>query len=269
MNEIELRKDGFYILEFNENLEKSEWIKIDQPFWYYYNHQLILEEEITFGEVFLNLEPYLEKLEEHFLAETKGCPMKDWFDEMKKKKTNSEHHFSEIRFYWEADAFSIFDRKTSQYENSLDIYLTFSAIESKGDNEEKYGISFMNFQNFRDVPIALTKDCSIKVFNRETKEYKTLFEFEKEISLREFIACLFNEITFFGSPKTTKEEFEKLENRIETSKKDDRNDETKFIPFYKIQLEWLEKELEEALSQENFEWAENVTKEIKKVKNEK
>ena len=43
LNTIQLKKDGFYISEYNENLKKAEWTKIDRPFLYYYNHELILD----------------------------------------------------------------------------------------------------------------------------------------------------------------------------------------------------------------------------------
>lgn len=52
------------------------------------------------------------------------------------------------------------------------------------------------------------------------------------------------------------------------SRRVDRNDETKFMLFSKIQLEWLEEELQEALSEENYQWAKNVKKEIERVKKE-
>ena len=84
----------------------------------------------------------------------------------------------------------------------------------------------------------------------------------------ELIACLFNEITFYGSPKTTEETSEELEESVKAIDGADRNDETKFIPFSKIKLEWLEKELREALSEENYQWAENVRKEIERIKKE-
>lgn len=268
---IQLKKDGFYVSEYNENLKKAQLIKIDRPFWYYYNHELILEKGITFGNVFSNLEPYLEKLEEHFLAETRGWKAKEWFAEIKKDKTKEEVKFFEIRFGWHIDAHSYFNRKTSEYENSLEKYLNFSAMAKSTETkngEERYGTSFMDIQNLKDVPVVFDKHCEISLWNSKTKKNKVLFEYEKGIALREFIACLFHEITFYGDPKNTKEQSEELKKRIEEADEADRNDETKFIPFSKIQLEWLEKELQEALAAENYQWAENVRKEIERVRNE-
>lgn len=268
---IQLKKDGFYVSEYNENVKKAELVKIDRPFWYYYNHELILDEDITYGYLFLNLEPYLDKLEEHFLAETKGWKMKDWFEEMKKDKTKEDVTFFEIRFAWVINASQYFDRKTNRYEHSFDKYLNFSGmVKSKEaeNGEEKYGTSFMAIQNLRDVPVVFDKHCAISIWNPETNKKDTLLEFEECITLREFIACLFNEVTFYGSPKTTKAELEKLEECLKDIDEADRNDETKFIPFPKIQLEWLKEELQEALSEENYQWAENVRKEIKRIKNE-
>lgn len=268
---IQLQKDGFYISEYNENLKKTELIKIENPFWYYYNHELVLGENIVYGDIFTNLEPYLGKLEEHFLADTKGWEMQDWFDEIKKEKTKEEVKFFEIRFSWYIDAFIHFDRKTSQNENSFDKYLSFSAIAKSTENEieeENYGISFIDIQNLRDIPVTFDRKCEIILWNPETKKRDNIFEFDTGITLREFIACLFHEITFYGSPKSTKNEWKKLEENIEEYNQYDKDDETKFIPFSKIKLEWLEKELEEALSEENFQWAENVRKEIDQIKKE-
>ncbi|MFB2119790.1 hypothetical protein [Parapedobacter sp. 2B3] len=268
---IQLKKNGFYTSEYNENLKKAELVKIDRPFWYYYNHELILDEGITYGDVFSNLAPYLDKLEEHFLAETRGWKMKDWFEEIEKDKTKEDVKFFEIRFGWHIDAHTYFDRKTSKYDNSFTKYLGFSAIAKSAEREngeERYATSFVDIQNLRDVPVAFDKHCEISVWNAETKQHDTLFEFEDGITLRELIACLFNEITFYGDPKHTKEEFEKLEKSIEETEEADGNDEAKFIPFSNIQLEWLEEELQEALAEENYQWAENVRKEIKRIKEE-
>lgn len=268
---IHLRKDGFYISEYNENLKQTEWISINKPFWYYYNHELVLEQGITFGAIFMQLEPYLDKLEEHFLAETRGWNMKVWFDELKKEKTKETVRFFEIRFNWHIDTFFYFNRKTNQNENSLEKYLSFSAMaksEKRENGEEKYGISFMDIQNLRDVPVVFNKHCDISIWNKETKQKDVLFEFEEGITLRQFIACLFHEITFHGSPETTREDFKSLKETIEETEKLDPNDESHFIPFSKIRLEWLEEELKEALSEENYQWAENVRKEIERVKKE-
>lgn len=273
MNEvIHLKKDGFYISEYNENLKKTELVEIDNPFWYYYNHELILDKNITYGAIFSNLEPYLDKLEEHFLAETRGWKAKEWFDEIKKDKTKEEEvKFFEIRFGWHIDAHSIFDRETSEYDNSLIKYLSFSAMAKSTETEngeERYGTSFIDIQNLRDLPVVFDKHCEISVWNPETKKNDVLFEYEDDITLRELIACLFNEITFYGGPKNTKEEWKELEKRLKETDEADRNDETKFIPFSKIQLEWLEEELQEALAAENYQWADNVRKEIERVKSE-
>ncbi len=270
-NQIQLKKDGFYISEYNENLKIAESVKIDKPFWYYYKYDLTFDDGITFGDIFTNLEPYLDRLEEHFLAETKGWKMKDWFEEIKKEKTKEEIKFFEIRFSWSINANIYFNRKTSQYSNSLSKYLIFSAItksEESETGEEWHTTSFINIQNLRDIPIAVNRHCEISVWNSETENNDTLFKFEDGISLRELITCLFHEITFHGSPKRTKEEFEKLEKQTKEMDKIDWNDETMFIPFSEIQLEWLEDELKEALFVENYQWAENVRKEIERIKKE-
>lgn len=268
---IQLKKDGFYISEYNENLQQPTLIKIDKPLWYYYNHELTLDEGITYGDLFSNLEPYLDKLEEHFLAETRGWKMQLWFEEIKKNKTKDEVQYFEIRFTWHFDTFIYFNKKTNQNENSLSKYLSFSAMaksEEIENEEDRYSTSFIDIQNLRDLPVVFDKHCEISVWDSETKKSDSLFKFEENITLRELIACLFNEITFYGDPESTDEQKEKLNERFKEYEELDKNDETKFIPFSKIKLECLEKELEEAISEENFEWAENVRKEIKKVQNE-
>ena len=197
--------------------------------------------------------------------------MKLWFDEMKKEKTKDDGQFFEIRFAWHFDTFIYFNKKTSQNENSLSKYLTFSAMaksDERENREERYSTSFSDIQNLRDLPVAFDYNCELSIWNPETKKLDILFTFEENITLRELIACLFNEITFYGDPESTNEQKEKLNESLKEYEDLDRNDETKFIPFSKIKLEWLEKELKEALSEENFEWAENVRKEIKRIENE-
>lgn len=111
LNSIQLKKDRFYTSEHNDNLKKTECVALNKPLWYYYNHELILDQNITFSDIFTQLEPYLDKLEEHFMAETRGWKMKDWFEEIKKDKTNEEIAFFEIRFNWHIDTFIYFNRK--------------------------------------------------------------------------------------------------------------------------------------------------------------
>lgn len=269
MDNILLRKDGFYISEYNDNLKQSTLVKIENPLWYYYNHQLVLDEQINFGDIFTNLEPYLEKLEEHFLAETRGWNIRLWFDEIKKEKTKQDIQFFEIRFSWIFDAHEYFNNKTSKYENSLSKYLSFSAMAKSQENEEDhYSTSFMAIQNLRDLPVTFRKECEITLWNKDTKKLDSLFKFEESVTLRELIACLFHEFTFFGDPEDTKKQKELLNHNIEELETIDKNDTSKFITSTELQLGWLEKELEQALAEENFEWAENVRKEIQLIKEE-
>ena len=263
---IQLKKEGFYTSEYNENLKKPELVKIENPFWYYYNHELTLDQDVALGDVFSSLEPYVDKLEEHFLAETRGSEMKAWFEEIKKNKTEDVNFF-EIRLSWCINASIYFDRKANKNDNSLEKYLNFSAMKNSTENEsgeEKYDMSFLEIQNLKDVPVVIDKHCCISLWNDEAQKEETIFEFEEGVTLRQFIACLFFQITFFGNPSQAKEYWEQLmSNSIEVDE-----EEANLKSYTTIKLEWLAEELQEALSVEDYVWAENIRKEIEKVKQE-
>lgn len=262
---IHLKKDGFFVSKYNENLKIAQLVIIDRPFWYYYNHELTLDQDVTFGNVFSSLEPYVDKLEEHFLAETRGSEMKAWFEEIKKNKTE-EVNFFEIRLSWQINASIYFDRRANK--NSLEKYLNFSTMDNstanESEEEERYDTSFLEIQNLKDVPVVIDKHCCISLWNDEAQKEETIFEFEEGVTLRQFIACLFFQITFFGNPSQTKEYWEQL---MSNSKEAD-EEETNLKSYTTIKLEWLAEELQEALSVEDYLWAENIRKEIEKVKQE-
>jgi hypothetical protein len=256
MENIIISGDGIFVREFNENLKIVELVPISEELSYYYRDVVELSDDLTFGGLFAQLEPYLDKFESHFLAETRKWPLQPFFDAIK-GDVKEDLNFTEIQFSWTYDYYEYSNRKTGEVEKSLDEYIHVGALGQVDENGVgNYSISFVELNNIKNVPVKIIKDCSIS----KKYEKSPILEFEKEMNLRDLIGALFHEITFYGSPERTKEQLEIL------SEKCDIGEESGMIPWENIQLEWLEEELEEALEVENYEWAQRVRIEIEKLK---
>lgn len=257
MDNIIIKNDGLFIRKFNDNLKIMEVLPISEEISFYYRDLVELAPDLTFGGLFQTLEPYLVKLENHFLAETGKWPLLPFFEAIKGDMTE-DLNFTEIQFSWSYDYFEYLDRKTGKTEKSLDHYIHLGALGVVDENGVgNYSLSFVELNNIKNVPVRIIKDCQIFGMDRKTP----ILEFEKEMNLHDFIGALFNEITFYGSPARAKEQLEVLNERcnIEYNEED-------LIPWENIQLEMLNGELEEALGEEDYEWAERIRLEIEKVK---
>lgn len=256
MENIIISNDGIFIREFNDNLECWETNKISEELSYYYKDSVKLDPNLTFGGLFAQLEPYLFKLEEHFMSETRKWPLKPFFDAIK-GEIKEDLNFTEIQFSWSYDYFEYLDRKTGKTEKSLDNYIHLGALGVVDEHGiGNYSLSFVELNNIKNVPVKIIKECKIS-----GKDRKTILEFEREMNLYEFIGALFNEITFYGSPTKAQEQLDILNERCNKV-----YDESELIPWEDIQLEMLEEELLEALAEEDYEWAERVRLEMEKVK---
>src|SRR5690606_18683458 len=121
------------------------------------------------------------------------------FEEIKEDKTEEDVKFFEIRFKWYTDAFRYFDRRTGEYDGSLTRYLSFSAMAKSAEREngeERYATSFIDIQNLRDILVVFDKRCKISVWNIETRQHDTLFEFEDDITLRDLLPVYFAKSRF-------------------------------------------------------------------------
>jgi hypothetical protein len=257
MENIIISNDGIYTREFNDNLGIWETTKISEELSYYYKDFVELDENLTFGGLFAQLEPYISKLEDHFMGDTRKWSLKPYFDWIKEDITE-DLGFIQIQFSWVYQYYEFLDRKTGKTNKSLDEWVHLNAL---GNHDEHgicdYSISFTELNNLKMVPVKIIKECQISGVDRKSP----ILEFERDINLRDFIACLLKEITFNGSPERMREQLSVLNERCNES-----YDESELIPFKTIQLEWLEEELNDALGEEDYEWAERVRLEIEKVK---
>jgi hypothetical protein len=259
MEGVILTNNGILTNKFNDNLNVMETLPISESLSYYYNDYVNVSDDLTFGGLFSILEPYIDVLEEHFMADTLKWPLKPYFD-LIKEDIDEDLKFKEIQFSWNYQYFEYDDRRTGKKEKSLEEYVHLNAI---GESDEygicNYSLSFVSLNNIKDVPVKILKDCKIYGMDRET----LLLEFDKEIKLKDLISSLLHEITFYGSPERNKEQLEILTERL-----DHQYDESELVSWKDMELEFLNDELNEALSEENYEWAERVRLEIEKIKKE-
>jgi hypothetical protein len=260
MNVIILKKDGLYIREYNEELDKNQELKINKPISYYYLHEVELEEGFNFYDFFNILNPFINKFDEHFMSSTRGWPLKDWFDSMLEKDVKKHENIDSIKFRWISEKNNYYFREDDTTEVNLDTYLHLSGWSEKENCS--YSLNFLELNSVRNCPMILDLNCVINEFNEEQSKYVEIFEYTKPINLHKLLSCVFNEITFFGSPKTSKNKLEDLLGNLESIK----NEDETFVDFKEFELNQLEEELKEAIDSENFEWAERVKKEIEKIK---
>lgn len=266
---IIINKKGIFTQKYNDNLKIHEIVSLDNPLPYYYKTSISFEEGTTFGDLMSHLEPHCKMLEEHFMSDTHLWPLKPFFDYI---KSNEEEpiEFEDktvlkyLVFRWCAQCYEMIDRRTGKQDNSLDIYLHMSGLTEK-DSEETYSLSFTSAKQMRELLMIQDNSCNISTL-REGKMVD-LFNFNRDITFGELLSCIFHELTFFGSPESQKEEMENImKGHDEIKDMTDEERESDCIPFEEIQIEWLNEEMKEALSEENYEWAERVRVEIEKIK---
>ncbi len=255
MENIIITNDGFFVQEYNSNLNILEVLPISEELSYYYSNLVELSPDLTFGGLFKTLEPYIHKLEDHFLADTRKWPLLPYFEAIK-SDVKEDLGFMAIQFSWSYDYWEHFDRKAGKIEKYLDNYIHLNGL---GEDPEhgiiNYSLSFVELNNIKNVPVKIIRECQIYGTDHKT----IVLEFEKDIKLRDFIGGLLHEITFYGSPDQMKEKSNIL---LERSKNFDISES---ISWESIQLQWLAEELGEALEEEDYEWADRVRKEIEKV----
>ena len=262
--EITLNKNGLFTSEYDDNLKINKLTPIEN-LRYHYNDILVLSPGLTYGEVMSVLESHKDILETDFIADTRGWPLQPYFDWIKEEKTE-DLDFKHIDFEWINDCHSYMDRKRGVKETNLWTYLSMGA---KGNDGINYSLSFTSMNNLKDVPVVLTKECDLSIFDSEKGEMVNLLKYTHETKLREFIAALLSEITFYGDPENIKKQKEELVERsdeLENLTPEELVEAT--TPWEVVQLGWLEDELKEALTEENYEWAGRVRDEISKVQKE-
>jgi len=260
MENLIIKKEGIFTHEFNENLKITEVVPLSQPLSYYYRDLVELEPDLTIGDLFQVLEPYLPKLEDHFRSETRGWPLQPFFESIK-GEVEEDLKFTEIQFSWTYQYFEYLDRKTGITDKSLENYIHISALGETDENGiENYSLSFIKLNNIKGVSVKIIKKTQI-CNGYSAKD--PILEFEKGMNLFEFLGALFHEITFYGSPERAQEQLKILDERCDQIYGD-----SELIPWETIQLEMLEEELVEALEIEDYEWAERVRLEIERIKDE-
>jgi hypothetical protein len=255
MDNVIITNDGLFIQEYNEDLEVLETNRIVKDLSFYYKNYVELSPDLTFGGLLNTLEPHINNLEEHFMADTRRWPLKPFFDCMKNDITE-DLKFTEVNFSWIYEYYEHLNRRSGIVEKTMDEYIYLTAF---GNDNDRYSISFIELNNLKNIPVKINNRCKVYGTDRKT----IILEFDKDIRLNEFISALLSEITLSGSP-------ERMKNQLDFLIKERFNyDESELILWEDIQLEWLDKELETAISEEEHEWAERVRLKIEEVEKKK
>lgn len=270
MEKLIINNEGIFVQVYNDNLKRVELERVTSEIQYHYNDLLELSDDLTFGKLFEALEVFLDEFDRDFMADTRKWPLKPYFDWVKKDKKDEEQNLTEIFFEWVNDCMTTLDRKSGKNQTTWSSYLAMSALGKDESGEIiTYSTSFVDLCDLKDLPVKIRKICTLDEYNSNSGETKKLFEYDSEVTFREFLSALFHEITFYGSPDTQKEERDEIfgkENFFDGMTEEEMMEQS--TPFYEIQLEWLDEELKEALAEENFEWAKRVQDEIDLVKKE-
>lgn len=253
---ITIHKDGIYTKEFNENLNIEDFTRIGYDIEYYYKDEIQLEDGLTLGQILNVLEPYISKLEEHFASDTKKWPLQPFFDAIK-RDVKEDMMLKEIHLAWCYQYFENPDRKTGTIDKTLDEYIDLYAV---GESGEKYSIEFIELNNIKNVPVKIITD--VKLYDGYANKLP-IIEFTKNMTLRDFIGSLLFELTFYGTPENAQKQLEMLN---EISEKIKTGDKSELVPFETLQLQWLEDELQTALEEEDYEWAQRVKNDIELLK---
>jgi len=273
MEIITIQNNGLFIKSFNENIKNYESSEVTSDIKYHYNDIVEFGEDLTLEGLFNTLEPFVDILNDDFSADTRKWPLKPFFDSIKndpKEKTE----IKEVKFEWINECISYVDRKTGKQKSTLYNSLQMCGVGMNSKNEpEHYSLGFISLNDIKYAKLHAIKECSIEQYDSDTRERKIILEYEKDITLRELISTLLYEITFYGSPENMKQEEDHLKEMLKKSDEEfaqmiEENSFEKSTVIEDFQIEMLKDELQEALDEENFEWAKRVKEKIEQIQKE-
>jgi len=240
-----LKKDGLYY-----GKDKIEDISL------HLNCSLEIEGDVTLENLFDVLMTFgIEEINFLFNSWTLGYDIGKYYEYMQvESERDPELIYLDVR--WATDYFTYEDDdcvKQSEFSSYID-------VSGVGENEI-FGISLTPIYELKDLILRIDNKFEIEDFSSRTKP-KIIFTSIKEISLNEFIGGILHEISFHGYPEDKEMFCESLE---ETSALLD-SGEMETISHDVFMLDILEKDLERLVSEEKFEKAAKVKKEIEEYK---
>ena len=259
--EICIKKSGEII---GKNYEGEEEIVQDISLWL--GAILKLEEGIKFQTFFDLLIPHKKFINKVFYSQTGGWQidhfLKEWEKPEKKRKDGLDIDLLEV--YW---SFEFMEYTQKKYEDEVYFYPGFHGWGDWNDpqfpdTKGSIGISFTPINELKNIPLVLNTKVSIY---KDIKDHKNPhIEGSKKFTLYDVIGAILHEISWNGGPEKRDEELKDLKEITYAARTEIM--EGKTISFGKLQLEFLEKDLKEALEEEDYEEAEVIKKEIEEIK---
>ena len=264
-----LEKDGFYALD--DDGEKHQITNLNA----WMRNPIKIGEDgsgyVTVGDLMSLLMKHENDIDYLFESYTRGHKLKPFYDEMVKSDDNGDFDnidFLELR--WGTDYFEWEDDHCIT-EKDFSMHISASGVNDKvpenkhGFEESRYySFSLSPVHHYKNIPLRI--NLTHKTYRRDEKEngeseYIVLFEAETDMTLRDFIGGLLEEMSFHGHPEHREEVVTGL-NEVDR----DDLDTDDMISTDEFQLEILESDLKRLEENEKYEKAAKVKIEIDQLR---
>lgn len=270
---IKFKPSGLFLNSYNENLKSrtDELIEVED-FEYHYDDYVEFDDNLTVEDFLTILNPFYEKIDQNFIAYTRGFKLLHYFEQMHKpvKENNKDYDdgITHIELHWICSLSEHENLLKGCIESDYEFYSSYHGIAK----DCTYSLGFSPINEWKHYPIKLNKDFECQrtyyIENEDGEDeikMETLFKSTKEWTLFEVLKCFFFEMTWFGytdSIEEHRDEMTKISDEIDSGEC-----ETTELNFDEWKIEFLENDLKTAHETENYAAIERITNKINKLKN--
>lgn len=222
------------------------------------NHHLlddvILEEGVTIAHILEHLKPFFSQLDFLFAYCLNYQDLMQYYNEMLLPYDSTNDRKNDYLEIGRTAEYLYINEEANEICEYLEFYGV--AVAPDEENEAEFSIELIPMYKLKDIPIMINERYDLAKYTesgntikgQDGEDYPELnreemFESFKPYTLRDFLDCIFTEITKHGSVE------EKKELLLEVQKHQDA-EETPKDPKYQILQ--LENDLEKALSEEDY-----------------
>lgn len=249
---IIIKNGEILIQQWNQNVKNTITKTIDLDLNHYYSELVTFDPELTLEGFFDAIYPWFFKLEKDFQSYTHDVKIQEFYDQLKKDATDVAE-FSEIEFYYFYSISVHKDLISNTKINSVDAMARFHAIDSD-TQMPNYSVAFTDLNNIKHIKVKLRDKYDIWCMDPDLDNFNQVILAKDLIhtyTLHEILSTFLMELTYFGSLDDMKTFEESVINKFDEL----RDNDTKFeiVPIEHILIENLQKELQEATDDENYE----------------
>lgn len=218
---------------------KKNFIPIDRSISYYLNSIPKIDKDFTVEDLMNILKENETEVDVLFQSFSRGYELNPFFEEMGLQSLREEKSkISKLEFSWVGNVENIKEFGKPKFEIS-----EYVQVSGKVASEESsYSLSFVNLNEIKNATFKTNKKIVYSytdfgdLWDENHKANKrTFFDGVKQFSFQDIIGCFLNEISFFGYPKDSDKEADRLDEIITNI------DESENIPHEVVQLEWNKK----------------------------